>query len=79
MLPPGQYDIGMVIIDHKMSASAMPISGASGVIGCLCAVRSMTCAVIAIPPARNAMRISFRTGNHACGESNSTDVKAINA
>ena len=57
----------------------MPISGASGVIGCLCAVRSMTCAAIAIPPARNAMRISFSTGNHACGESNSTNVKATSA
>jgi hypothetical protein len=79
MLPPGQYDIGIVIVDQRTRASAIPISGASGVIGCLCAVRSMTCAVMAMPPARKAMRISLRTGNHACGESSKTKVNTTSA
>ncbi len=68
-----------MIVDQHTSASAIPISGAIGVIGCLWAVRSATCAAIAMPPARNAMRISFSTGNHACGDSSSTNVKATSA
>src|SRR5258705_13661364 len=62
-----------------ISASAIPISGAIGVIGCLWAVRSKTWAAIAIPAARNAIRMTLRIGNHACGDRSSTHVKKTSA
>src|SRR5882672_6755536 len=79
MLPPGQYDIGIVIVAQQTSASAMPISGAIGVIGCLCTVRSTTWAAIAIPAARNAIRMILSTGKNACGDSSRTHVNATSA
>ncbi len=79
MLPVGQTESGIVITDHATSASAMPISGAIGVIGCLWAVRSKTWAAIATPAARNAIRITLRIGNHACGDRSSTHVKKTSA
>src|SRR5450432_3927061 len=57
----------------------MPISGAIGVIGCLCTVRSTTGAAMAMPAARNAIRMILRTGKNACGESSRTHVKATSA
>ena len=57
----------------------MPISGESGVIACRLAVRSTTCAAIAMPAASSAMRNIFRTGNQVCGEISRMMVKASNA
>ena len=66
-------------VAQQTSASAIPISGAIGVIGCLWTVRSTTWAAIAMPAARNAIRMTLRTGNHACGESSRTHVNATSA
>ena len=57
----------------------MPISGDSGVIGCRWMVRSATCAAMAIPAARNAIRMTFSAGNHACGDSSRMAVNATSA